>query len=214
MDIGQRFGRLTVVRFAEKRPRPNGKHRYRWLCKCDCGTDAVVDGTKLTSGHTSSCGCYRRDQCRDAVIAAVTTHGMSYSPEYKAWKSMRDRVDATKGDMFRDYGARGIKLCDEWRESFSAFYEHIGPRPSLNHSVDRWPDNDGNYEPGNVRWATREQQMHNTRRSMVVEAFGEIKALAAFFPGGTKWPGYANAKYRIRAWPDPEMVIVAGLLGR
>lgn len=97
------------------------------------------------------------------------THGMSKSPEYDAWESMKRRCLVPKASNFHNYGGRGIRVCDEWIESFDAFFDHIGPRPSPKHSLDRI-DNDGHYEPGNVRWTTMSVQLFN-RRPVKVDVF-------------------------------------------
>ncbi len=91
-----------------------------------------------------------------------TKHGLSHIPEYKTWKAMKNRCNNPKATGYQDYGGRGIKICDEWDKSFTAFLNHIGEKPSPRHSIDRI-DVNGNYEPGNVRWATRWTQNINQR---------------------------------------------------
>lgn len=91
-------------------------------------------------------------------------HGMKHSPEYKAWENMKQRFNPSNKD-YKYYGGRGIKLCESWRKSFSAFYEDMGKRPGVGYSIDRI-NNDGNYEPSNCRWATKEEQMNNMRRTL------------------------------------------------
>lgn len=100
-------------------------------------------------------------------------HGQSYDPEYRAWVSIKSRCLNPKVSSFKDYGARGITICDEWKNDFSAFYRCVGARPSSKHSIDRYPNNDGNYEPGNVRWATDEEQQANRRNTAWVTLAGE-----------------------------------------
>lgn len=139
---------------------------------------------------------------------------MSYTAEHQAWCNMKSRCTGKAGSQFDDWGGRGIRVCDEWMDDFDAFFAHIGLRPSPRHSIDRYPDNDGNYEPGNVRWATRDQQMGNKRDNIVVTAFSETKRLLQFIPWGGKSPIYERAARRIRRGADPEITIVAALLGR
>jgi len=81
-------------------------------------------------------------------------HGMRKEPEYRVWVGMKDRCYNPRNPQWMRWGGRGIKVCDEWRDDFMAFFRYVGKRPSAKHSIDRWPNNDGNYEPGNVRWAT------------------------------------------------------------
>ena len=147
---GQKFGKLTVLRRA-----PNGSGRdTKWECLCDCGTLKIIIGDNLKGGKTKSCGCSQ----------ARTTHGDWGSPEYTSWASMIDRCTNQNRKQWKDYGGRGITVCKEWLNDYSAFLAYMERRPTLNHSLDRYPNNDGNYEPGNVRWATKEEQNNNQRR--------------------------------------------------
>jgi len=147
--IGQRFGRLIVIELFDR----NAK-RTLWKCKCDCGNEKVIDSGSIVSGHTKSCGCFRRD--------VKMTHGMHKSPEYKTWVQMRCRCSNKNTPYYMYYGERGIKVCDRWDNSFEDFYKDMGDRPSKYHSIER-KNNNGNYEPDNCIWATREEQMRNTR---------------------------------------------------
>lgn len=102
---------------------------------------------------------------------------MYHSPEYRVWAGMIDRCENQNANGFHNYGGRGISVCDRWRASFAAFYKDIGQRPSSAHSLDRHPNQDGNYEPGNCRWATGKQQMRNYRKNRRVTANGESLTL-------------------------------------
>lgn len=166
--VGLRFERLTVISRQET-IRPGVA---RWLCRCDCGQDRTVTSTHLRSGHTRSCGCLMRERTAERNIASAK-HGMWRSPEFSAWSKMIARCYNKKNRKYSDYGGRGIAVCDEWRHDFMAFYQHIGPRPSPNHSVDRIQNNDG-YRPGNVRWATYIEQNNNRRSNITAEVSGEI----------------------------------------
>jgi hypothetical protein len=108
----------------------------------------------LGSGGTKSCGCSKVDR--------LATHRMTHTREYRAWAGMIQRCTNPKNARWADWGGRGISVCDRWH-SFENFYADMGPRPSPDHSLDRYPNNDGNYEPGNVRWATRTEQQLNKR---------------------------------------------------
>jgi hypothetical protein len=154
--VGQRFGRLVVVRFSHQT-----KHRRSmWWCLCDCGWSIAIDGGNLRGGNTESCGCLRSE----VTAATSTTHGHAAgagTAEYESWCAMLARVRATTGRRARDYANRGISVCPRW-ESFENFLADMGSRPAGT-TLDRI-DNDGNYEPGNCRWATASQQNSNKRR--------------------------------------------------
>lgn len=152
--IGRRFGRWTVLESA-------GSVRYArstakmWLCKCACGKTKIIPSGNLTGGKSRGCrSCHARD--------SNITHGKSCTQLYKTWTDMIGRCENTHRKCWPDYGGRGIKVCKRWRNTFLAFLADVGERSSPLHSIDRI-NNDGNYEPGNVRWATKAQQANNTR---------------------------------------------------
>ena len=156
--VGRRFTRLVVTEQGEARTHPGAGVSHHWICVCDCGTVKSVSGRALRSGLTQSCGCLNKELAR----SRATTHGGTGTAEYRAWRHMIGRCTDKNDKAFKDYGGRGIEVCDVWRKSFSAFLNHVGVRPSAGHSIDRI-NNDGNYEPGNVRWATAEIQANNKR---------------------------------------------------
>ena len=153
---GQRFGKLVTVSYSGSRKTASkSNNQSYWKCRCDCG--AVVDVLRgsLIKGRTQSCGCNVRTANGDASRATK-------APEYQAWTGMIKRCENTKSRSWPDYGGRGIKVCSKWRKSYATFLADVGRRPSPAHSLDRI-DVNGNYEPGNVRWATREVQRANRR---------------------------------------------------
>ncbi len=175
--IGERYGRLVILERRGVHEQPNGGRRSLVLCRCDCGTEKVLQLPELASARTQSCGCLRREQGRnmlaplgspDAAHQANVTHGDARhpqrAPEYRTWRSIVTRCTNPKSTSWKYYGARGISLCEEWRNSYEAFLAHVGRKPAPRLSIDRI-DNDGHYEPGNVRWATAKEQAANRRRS-------------------------------------------------
>jgi len=153
---GDRIGRLVLIE-----PFRRDKYgRVLWCCRCDCGK--VINHVR--PGHSESCGCI----AKELVAARCTKHGMRYSPEYNAWHAMISRCYRRKDKSYKNYGGRGIKVYSEWRRSFKSFFDHVGRRPSEDHSLDRFPDNNGDYKPGNVRWATLIEQSSNKRTNHTV----------------------------------------------
>lgn len=158
---GQRFGRLTVVREIDRSP----TDRRRVLCRCDCGAECEVFACNLTNGHSLSCGCAPRGLIVERSRRHDHAHRGAVSRTYVSWCAMIDRCTNPNATQWKHYGGRGITICDHWRESFEAFLEDMGERPP-ERSLDRI-DPDGNYEPGNCRWATRTQQARNRRSARV-----------------------------------------------
>jgi len=174
IDItGQRFGRLVALGPIRRQGRA-----IIWLCQCDCGKGHEVMLANLRAGGTLSCGCWRRDR----ISAENTIHNMRNEPVYKVWTGVKDRCTNSKGSHYSGYGARGITICDEWRDSFEAFYGCVSKLPNFGepaYSLDRI-DNDGNYEPGNVRWATPVSQARNRHTNRVFEFDGVSRTLAGW----------------------------------
>lgn len=148
---GRRFGRLQVLSLSPEGPQYG---RRKWLCRCDCGNAKVVGSELLLRGTTKSCGCLRRPR--------VPVEGGCYTAEYRTWRCMLRRCQNPAHRGYEDYGGRGIQVCDRW-QSLEAFIADMGKRPGVGFSIDRI-DVDGDYTPGNCRWATATDQMRNRRR--------------------------------------------------
>jgi hypothetical protein len=175
---GVRFGRLVAM---GPMSRISSRERL-WVCRCDCGADAEVRAGALVAGRQVSCGCLQSERTAARNVAAAR-HGHASkdgaSPEYKAWGGIKRRCYNPSDREFHNYGGRGITVCDRWRDSFDAFLADVGTRPSPRHSIDRI-DNDRGYEPGNVRWATRETQERNKRTTRLCQvSVALIRCLSA-----------------------------------
>jgi hypothetical protein len=167
-----RFGRMLVI----SKSCNDHYGQAAWECQCDCGNKSIVRGQKLRSGHTQSCGCLGSEHRKNSS----TTHGhapkRSVSPTYRTWASMMSRCHNANDTGYRYYGGRGIIVCQKWH-NFSNFLLDMGEKPK-DHSIDRFPDNNGNYEPGNCRWATTKQQSENKSNTLRVNVAGEIMCLS------------------------------------
>jgi hypothetical protein len=161
---GRRFGKLTVAWPVAK------VHRRKtfWLAFCDCGNFRTVRADQVVDGHPRHCGC---------VPSKSVKHGHKRngrcSPEYLTWQAIVARTTRRTHAQWENYGGRGIRMCRRWRYSFVNFLSDMGARPSAKHSIDRWPDNNGDYRPSNCRWATPTQQHNNTRRNVFLTFNGE-----------------------------------------
>lgn len=138
---------------------PHGRQRTA-LCRCACGVEREIGIQTLKAGQSRHCGC----MVPQMIAEQKTTHGMSYTSEHRSWCHMKERCLNPNCKDWPDYGGRGITICDEWRDSFEAFFAYIGPKPDPSYSIDRI-DVNGNYEPGNVRWADKWTQARNRRNS-------------------------------------------------
>ena len=172
---GRAWGRLTVIGDAEPviYTRPDGRLRSerQVTCKCECGTVVTLHASNVVTGNTKSCGCLRVEKS----AALNRKHGETGSDTYRIYRHMVSRCYNPNVERYPIYGGRGVRVADEWRGDggYERWLEHIGPRPSKSHSIDRI-DNDGHYEPGNVRWATRQEQIRNRSCSLTCIVDGNV----------------------------------------
>lgn len=170
---GMKFGRLVVLGLAYKKPRKRGGYAYYWRCRCECGKEKIVCGECLRGGNTKSCGCLRED------FPNRTTHGLVGTTPYNIWLNIKQRCLNPNNKDYKDYGARGITIYEPWINDFLAFYEYVSTLEHFNepgYTLDR-KDNNGNYEPGNLRWATPAEQGRNKRNNYLVEYDGRKMTL-------------------------------------
>lgn len=177
----RQFGDWTVVGegLPYQRPNPRGdKHpdgQIRTaLCRCACGVERNIPIHTLKQGHSSHCGC----KVGEIIAVMKTTHGMAYTTEHRTWAKMKERCTNPNSKDWPLYGGRGISVCNEWARDFQKFFDYMGPKPTPQHSIDRI-DVNGNYEPGNVRWASPQEQMQNVRHNLIVEYEGVHMPLIA-----------------------------------
>lgn len=164
--IGRKFGKLTVIDRVD---------RGVYMCACDCGNKKPVRWENLRRGYTKSCGCLRPSVSppEQRTHSAI---GVKAHPLYELWRTMVRRCHSPTSPRYKTYGARGIQVCERWRRDFFAFVTDMGPRPEGT-SLDR-VDNDGNYEPGNCRWATPQEQTDNSRVAKLVRLGGIVMSEA------------------------------------
>lgn len=188
---GKRFGRWLVL---SKHGR-NQRGEVSWLCRCDCGEERPVKAGSLGSGKSVSCGCYHRDE--------RSTHGMTRTPTFRSWESMKQRCLNPSDPSYGRYGGRGIKVCGQWANSFDQFLCDMGERPA-GMTLDRI-ENDGDYEPSNCRWANLKTQQRNRRCMPTLTVNGETKTYPEWFEQTGIRP--AVIAWRLaKQWP-PERII-------
>lgn len=157
---GKRFGRLQAMFYAGQ---------SKWFCRCDCGGETFALTSNLLKGNSTSCGCKRAE--------SRYKHGMSREPQWHAWQMMRQRCENPSDPAFKNYGGRGIRVCERW-QVFANFLADMGLRPT-GFELDRI-DNDGDYTPKNCRWVSKKQNRRNKRTNRIIEWNGEALPLAVW----------------------------------
>jgi hypothetical protein len=186
IQVGSRWGRWVIVGPPEG-DATTATHGVRARARCDCGRERSVEVRSLVRGKSASCGCISGQRLKTPEFKAASrlsrklgiSHGVPRPPGYKAWYSMIRRCRDSNHPGFHNYGGRGISVCERWKESFWNFNADMGVRPTRYHTIERI-DNDGNYEPGNCRWATRKEQARNTRHNVMLTIEGETMCVAAW----------------------------------
>lgn len=168
--VGRRFGRLVVIAFSGERDK---RGAVIWDCLCDCGNSHRAITQDLKRHSIYSCGCLARELSSDRL----RKHGLGDTDEYNIWERMISRCHNPDDSNYHHYGARGIAVCQRWRESVEAFIADMGKRPSRRYSIDRIDNNRG-YEPGNCRWATDQQQARNNRKNRLLTYQGETLCIS------------------------------------
>ena len=185
---GKKFGRITVLKFHHQ----NKNKKSCFLCKCDCGKIFVVIGASLVSGNTCSCGCFKQEDTK----RRATKHNLYGCNLYWRWSNMIQRTTNPKDKFYKDYGGRGIIVCENWRKNFKEFYDwskNNGYKRGL--TLDRI-DVDGNYCPENCRWTTQKQQARNKRNNHILSFNGEKHCISEW--SEITGISYSALKYRIR----------------
>jgi hypothetical protein len=190
---GQRFRKLVAIA-------PHGRRgkRVLWLCRCDCGNEKAIPVLTLRNGNSTSCGC------QQVALGKNLRHGMSKTSEHKIWTGIHERCTNPNSKFFSHYGGRGIRRCERW-DAFENFYVDMGPRPSRLHTIERI-DNNGNYQPGNCRWALAMEQQGNTRKNVCFTIGGETAHLSEWARRFDIDPDLVSQRI-LRDGMDPEIAL-------
>lgn len=177
---GQRFGRLTVLERGEDYISPKGRKVVRWRCRCDCGNVKDIAASHLRGGDNISCGCFHKERLVEAGKENGTTHGLSKTRIYHLFQNMKLRCSDEKSESYKNYGGRGIRVCEEWSgkggfEKFYAWALENGYSDEL--TIDRI-DVDGDYSPENCRWTDWNTQYNNTTKSVKLTYNGKTQTAA------------------------------------
>lgn len=188
VDIGSKYNSLTVIKETKSHRKPNGQLVRKFLCQCECGNNKIISIYPLINGKTKTCGWLSLFACKNRFIKHGNTIANKPTPEYRTWVGIKNRCHNVNEPAYKNYGGRGIFVCNEWMYDFERFLKYMGKKPSPKHSIDRI-DNSRGYSPDNCRWATAKEQNVNTRRNVFIEFNNEIKTMH-------EWASIINVPYK------------------
>lgn len=195
ISAGMRFSRLVTIQEAGRT-----KQQYvLWACRCDCGKTVTVASSHLRSGNSRSCGCLSSD----TTSQRNRTHGPSGTRVYRIWEHIHKRCSVPSHNDHKDYGGRGIRVCERW-SSFEAFFADMGHPPSEDHSIDR-RDTNGHYEKDNCKWSTNVEQANNRRNTVFLTLNGVSRSRSDWARELGLSPGAIKARQRL-GWPDDRIL--------
>lgn len=195
---GDKYGELVVVKEQPRKRKKSGAPFRVFEVLCSCGVVKDVALASMREGTTVSCGHIHREKASD-LGRSKAIHGKTNTPIHTLWRAMIQRCHNPKNKSYARYGAKGVAVCDEWRSNFQAFADYMGERPD-GMTLDRI-NSRGNYEPGNVRWATHKQQARNTSRNRMIEVDGVVKCAAEWCE--ETGIGWDKARYELRMGRNP-----------
>lgn len=210
-ETGKRYGRLTILSFSHFEQEGKGRRPF-WNCQCDCGKIVKKRSKTMKNGDSLSCGCIRRETTTAKNYVHGSAPRKACSPEYKTWCDIIKRTENQKYIHFKNYGGRGITVCERWRNSYSNFLGDMGQKPSPKHSIERI-NNEGDYEPSNCCWATQKAQCRNKRNNHKITHEGTTLCLGAW--AEKLGMNYMTLYSRIRkGWTISESINTPVIAGR
>lgn len=203
---GKKFGRLSAI----NRAGSDSTGVAMWRFRCDCGNEIVARSNLVRRGHTQSCGCLQKERAANSASIVSVRHGHTksgnFSGAYKSWAAMLARCQTPSSGAYPEYGGIGISVCERW-QSFENFYDDMGDRPP-GKTLDRFPDPHGDYEPGNVRWATNTEQRRNLRNNVLIECRGRKLTAGAWSEISGVLAKTISARIR-SGWPSEKAIFQA-----
>lgn len=207
--VGTVYNYLTITKRLPPLAYPSGKRKFQCECVCTCGKLIVIEPYDLSKKRPQkSCGCKRSGLISTAKSSHGHTSGGIQSRTWRCWRAAVGRCFNLNSDRYQYYGGRGITMCDRWRNSFESFLEDMGECPSESHSIDRFPNQAGNYEPGNCRWATKSQQAENRKTSKMFTVNGVTACISEHARQHNLPPSKVNQRLR-NGWTIEQALQIA-----